>query len=166
MDGAELKSIRKALGYTQAEFASLIGLSRDYVGILERENGEVGARTALAVKAIRPKGAGARSPLSNDTLERMVEQALIDAGIAYRADRAGESPSRLDFHLPALGVDIEVKRFHSERTAEQIARTPNVILLVGERAVEMFCLALGGQAGLLSIAMTPLGKSVKTARRP
>lgn len=165
MKGNELRSLRKSLGYTQAEFGALVGLSRDYVGLIERGEAEIAPRTALAVKAIRPKGAGEGDPSTTDTLERMVEKALIDAGIRYVADRGGASATGLDFHLPDLGVDIEVKRFHSPRTVEQIGRSPNVILLQGERAAKLFCLALAGNAGLLQSLMPPIGAPVKTGAK-
>ena len=162
MTGKELREIRKSLGYTQAELAKLIGLSRDYIGLLERGDGEIVNRTVMAIKALRPKGAGTAELATVDTLERMVEKALSEAGIQYVPDRAGGSRAGLDFYLPDLDVHIEVKRFHSERTAEQIARAANVILLQGERAALMFCLALEGNAGLLSAMMPTPGKPVKT----
>lgn len=74
-----------------------------------------------------------------DPLERMVAEALDAAGIPYVSERGGANPSRLDFMLPELGIEIEVKRFHSERLAEQMSRAPNVIALQGEPAVRWFC---------------------------
>ena len=76
---------------------------------------------------------------SVDPLEAMIAAALDEAGIAYVRDRAGANPSGLDFRLTDLGIEIEVKRFHSDRIAEQMARAPNVIALQGEASVRWFC---------------------------
>ncbi len=66
-------------------------------------------------------------------------EALANAGIRFITDYGGSNPSGLDFHLPDDGIDIEVKRFHSPRIADQMARAENVIALQGEAAVRWFC---------------------------
>ena len=68
-----------------------------------------------------------------DPIERLIAEALTTAGLAYTAGDA--TASKLDFHVPALGIDIEVKRFHSDRIAKQMARSDNVILAQGEVAI-------------------------------
>lgn len=82
-----------------------------------------------------------------DPLEALVAAALEAAGIRYLRDSGPvrkRNPSNLDFLLPDHGVEIEVKRYHSERIAEQMSRAPNVIALQGEPAVRFFCAALAG----------------------
>lgn len=68
-----------------------------------------------------------------DPMERLIAEALDYAGIRYETDCGGAAP--LDFHLVDIGLHIEVKRFHSPRIAEQMARVENVIAVQGERAV-------------------------------
>ncbi len=72
---------------------------------------------------------------TTDPMEQLIEQALLDAGIAYTTDRGGGNAARLDFHLTTLDLYIEVKRWHSDRASVQLARAPNVILAQGEPAV-------------------------------
>lgn len=75
----------------------------------------------------------------DDPLEKMVSEALDAAGVRYFRESDAENPSRLDFYLADLDVAIEVKRFHSPRIADQMARAQNVIALQGEAAVRWFC---------------------------
>lgn len=70
-----------------------------------------------------------------DPMERLIADALDYAGIAYATDVGGGNPSGLDFKLDN-GIEIEVKRFHSPRIADQMARAPNVIAVQGKEAVE------------------------------
>jgi hypothetical protein len=68
----------------------------------------------------------------SDPIEAMIAYALTEAGIAFERERDG-----LDFYLPSLGVFIECKQFHSERSAAQLARAPNVILVQGAEAAKL-----------------------------
>lgn len=70
-----------------------------------------------------------------DPVEALVAQALTDAGIGFVSDV--NNPSRLDFRLEN-GIEIEVKRFHSPRIAEQMARAENVIAIQGMEAAQFF----------------------------
>lgn len=70
-----------------------------------------------------------------DPMERLIAEALDRAGIDYVTDLGGGNPSNLDFRL-SNGVEIEVKRFHSPRIADQMARADNVIAAQGEDAVK------------------------------
>jgi hypothetical protein len=76
---------------------------------------------------------------AGDPMERMIEDALASAGIDYACENSPGNATSLDFYLPDHGVAIEVKRFHSDRIAAQMARAPNVIALQGETAVRFFC---------------------------
>ena len=69
-----------------------------------------------------------------DPMERLIADALDAAGIAYESGDGGGNSSGLDFRLEN-GVEIEVKRFHSPRIAEQMSRAENVIAVQGEAAV-------------------------------
>lgn len=81
--------------------------------------------------------AGERS----DPMEALIAQALTSAGVGYSRDLGGGNPSGLDFRLDN-GVEIEVKRFHSPRIAEQMGRAPDVIAAQGEKAVRFLADAL------------------------
>lgn len=71
---------------------------------------------------------------TNDPMEGMIRAALTRAGIRFvEGDR---NPARLDFYLPEFDLYIEVKQFHSDRIAGQMARAENVIVAQGSKAVE------------------------------
>lgn len=71
----------------------------------------------------------------DDPMEIAMASALRDAGIRFVLDDAG---SGLDFYLPDFDVYIEVKQFHSDRIAEQMARRKNVIAVQGIPSVAVF----------------------------
>jgi hypothetical protein len=68
-------------------------------------------------------------------MEKMIADALDASGFSYVTDHGGSNPSNLDFKL-ANGIEIEVKRFHTPRIADQMARAENVIVAQGEDAVK------------------------------
>lgn len=63
----------------------------------------------------------------------------------YVTDLGGGNPSGLDFRLDN-GVEIEVKRMHSDRIAAQMARAPNVIVAQGETAIRYLAELIRGQS--------------------
>lgn len=67
-----------------------------------------------------------------------------------RCERADQSKgsSGLDFFLPDYDVYVEVKRFHSPRIAEQMARRPNVVAIQGDGAMDAFAKILSTSAKL------------------
>jgi transcriptional regulator with XRE-family HTH domain len=144
MDGAELRQRRKAAKLTQAELGKRLGLHRDFIGLMERGVQPISERTALAITALRPNDPSTelRRPVTRDPMERLIEQALIYAGIDFETDQDGVNPTRLDFYLPAFDVNIEVKRFYTARTSEQMARAQNVIVAQGEPAVRFLAAAI------------------------
>lgn len=77
-----------------------------------------------------------------DPMERIIADALDAKGIRYVRDGQGDT-ANLDFYLPADDVHIEVKRFHTDRIAEQMSRAPNVIAVQGEAAVRFFAALIG-----------------------
>lgn len=141
MDGAEIRARRRALGLTQAEFAQLLDVSRDYVGQIERGTAKVSVRTRLLVNTLAPAHASTIEPVTTDPLEQQIEGALIAAGIRYEADY--RNAANLDFYLPDFDVYLEVKRFHSDRIAGQMARAPNVIAIQGLDSVRFIVRLLG-----------------------
>lgn len=141
MDKEEMRARRKALKLSQAEFAERLGLSRDHVGRMERGDDAILPRTAGAVRALKPAPLD-QKPMASDPIERLIEQALIDAGIRYVMDQGGGTQSRLDFRLIDYDIELEVKRFYSARTGEQMARAPNVIVAQGEAAVRFLAAAI------------------------
>jgi len=76
-----------------------------------------------------------------DPLEQIIATALDTCGLTYETDFGGTNPSGLDFRL-SNGLEIEVKRFHTPRIAEQTSRAPVLIVLQGERAVRFFAMML------------------------
>lgn len=76
-----------------------------------------------------------------DPYERMIADALTDAGISWQyerhPDRANEQGRKLDFKI-GEGLYIEVKRAHTDRVNEQLAAAPNVVLIQGRDAIRWF----------------------------
>lgn len=140
MDGDAFREHRKRAGLSQADLAVRLGLSRDYIGQMERGTASIAPRTAAAMQALAPPSQiSPRQLTTTDPLERMVEKALLEAAIDFETDRGGGGRHNLDFYLPDQGVAIEVKQFHSPRIAEQMSRAPNVIALQGIESVRLFC---------------------------
>ena len=75
-----------------------------------------------------------------DPIETIIAEALCKAGISYlhETDMKAEDSLGLDFYLPELNVYIEVKQFHSDRIARQMARAPNVIAIQGRQSAHVF----------------------------
>lgn len=67
MTASELKKARVALGLSQAQLAEELGLSRYFVGLMERGDRRIEKRTDLSVRFLLLKAIdGARSPESGD----------------------------------------------------------------------------------------------------
>lgn len=84
-----------------------------------------------------------REASRHDPMERQIEQALLDAGIAFVDETHPDNAARLDFFLPDYGLYIEVKRMHSPRIAEQTARAANVLVAQGPEAVGALARMIG-----------------------
>lgn len=76
----------------------------------------------------------------SDPMEALIFDALTDAGERF-VHEGGEARG-LDFYLPDRDVYIEVKRMHSPRISEQMARAANVIAAQGPAAVQMLATAI------------------------
>jgi hypothetical protein len=83
---------------------------------------------------------------TTDPMERIIEAALLRAGYDYSVE--GEEGQTLDFYVPKLGCFIEVKRFHSDRIARQMANVPNIIVAQGRHAVEMLAALIGDMGAM------------------
>lgn len=106
----------------------------------------------------------------SDPMEKLIADALDAVGASYTTDMGGGNPSGLDFRL-ASGIEIEVKRFHTPRVAEQMARAPNVIVAQGEEAVRFLAFLIRSSGAvkddppLVPIGRLNLGPSISTNRR-
>ena len=47
-----------------------------------------------------------KAPRTRDPMERIVEEALIAAGVNFLTDHGGQNSTRLDFELPDHGLSI------------------------------------------------------------
>lgn len=72
-----------------------------------------------------------------DPMETIVRDALDAANLFY-VEEEDPRALRLDFYLPIADVHIEVKQFHTDRIAEQMSRTPNIIVIQGVGAAKLF----------------------------
>ena len=79
-----------------------------------------------------------------DHLEKKIAIALDSANIEF----VHESENKYqvtDFYVPEIDCFIEVKQYHTDRTATQLQKRKNdsVILLQGEKAVDFFVSKIG-----------------------
>jgi hypothetical protein len=77
---------------------------------------------------------------TNDPVERLVGEALTEAGFEWRHEghpSRRDDPVTLDFEIVG-GPHVEVKRFHTPRSATQLAQVENVILIQGIEAARWF----------------------------
>ena len=72
-----------------------------------------------------------------DPIEQIIAKALEQAGIGFIHESEGHQPP-LDFYLPQQDIYIEVKQYHSDRIARQMAQADNVIVIQGRRAAQAF----------------------------
>lgn len=97
--------------------------------------------------------------LISDPMERMMYDALSDAGIEFEYDGPRARFPYLDFTLPDE-VYIEVKRFHTPRISDQMSRVTNVIAVQGKQACEFMARAVRALARE-DVQHTPDGPATK-----
>lgn len=74
-----------------------------------------------------------------DPIEREVAMVLAAAGIRFEL---GRETRALDFYLPDFGVHIECKQFATPRSADQLERHRDVLLVQGRKAASFLAAAL------------------------
>lgn len=72
-----------------------------------------------------------------DPLEQIIADALTKADVRYLTEGEG-NPSHLDFNCVDNGFEVEVKLMHTPRIAKQMARVPNLFMIVGPKATQFF----------------------------
>jgi hypothetical protein len=75
-------------------------------------------------------------------LEKQFIILMEGAGVEYtRPEQTQSDPTNLDFYLPAMDLNVEVKQWHSDRIAGQLSKLPRnaaALVLIGRQAVEKF----------------------------
>ncbi len=84
----------------------------------------------------------AKSPPTVDPVEKVVEDALVDAGIEYLRENGVDR--HMDFYVTFWDVWIEVKAMHTPRIADQMAREKNVIAVQGIDAARLLAAMIRG----------------------
>jgi hypothetical protein len=77
-----------------------------------------------------------KRPPTIDPMEQLIRDGL-NAGAFRYVDERHPAAKALDFYLIDLDIHIEVKRMHTSRVSDQMARADNVIVAQGDRAVKM-----------------------------
>ncbi len=140
--GAELKAIRIGLGLTQAEFASGLGVTRVFVGLMERNQKKVSERTRLAALALRPTAS--ERPLEEfDPLMRDIEAALNKNGVDFMRQFRSDGQT-FDFFLPEFELGLLVSREHRP-AFKPTAHVRGIITVSGKSAIEVLSVLLHGR---------------------
>ena len=129
MNGFELRQRRKMTGMTQAQFAREIHVHRDCVGMMERDDRPITQKVADAVIALS-------SPPS-DSVEQLIELALLQACVSFAIDRTDDASGIVDFHLLERNVVIRVKRSPSNHIDSRSEWRANLIVVQGELSVRL-----------------------------
>lgn len=82
---------------------------------------------------------------TDDPIELIIIEGLQRAGINF-VHESDDKKQALDFYLPSYNIYIECKQFPTERTSAQIAPFPNVILIQGREAANVFSSLIDGAA--------------------
>ena len=93
-----------------------------------------------------------------DPMEILIQEALERASVPFTRETHSANCG-LDFYLPNYDVHIEVKQFHSDRIAKQMARAPNVIAAQGADAVQFLAHLIGHSAFRSPCSSEPLASS-------
>lgn len=102
VDFFEFRQLRESAGLTQADLGKYLGLSRVFVGLMERGARPIARRTAEAMKAIPPRALDLRSQETDPDL-RNFENSLMQLGIEFSATHDIESDTaHYQLHQPRL----------------------------------------------------------------
>jgi len=137
MTGDEMRAVRTKIGLSQAEFGKKLGLSRVYVGLMERGNRKISTQTALAARTIKPKSIN-RPVTQFENTKIAVEKALLQSGVEFKTN-AEVNNIAYDFYIADLDICIELKKNWSRSSAGQLVNCENIILVQGVKAIAQFC---------------------------
>lgn len=78
-------------------------------------------------------------------METILDAGLAAASIRYVRNVEPNGPGRgsIDYYLPDYDLYIEVKQFHSDRIAGQMAQVENIVAIQGIGAAKAFVGMLG-----------------------
>lgn len=139
----ELRARRLALGLTQNELAQTIGVTRTYLGLMERGKKAISQRIADAVCRAGPQSLDQISR-ETDPLMRAIEIALIEAGLPFeRKFRSGDG--LFDFYLRELALGIVVQRDQMSPILKT-ADVRDIIIANGKLAAEAIATLITGQS--------------------
>ena len=116
MTGYEMRGLRAAAGYTQAELAERVGLSRKTINEAEASgDGHVERRTEVAVRAITLAGkvrAGLRASAERSRSEGDLDEAQVfeQAGILLSGNFATDETTMVNLALTAARLRIRLER--------------------------------------------------------
>ena len=143
MSPSEFRAIRLALGLTQADFADAVGVTRTYVGLLERGQKPISRRIADAAIRATPKPLNLISA-ETDPILREIELTLIRRGISFEKNFQSESEI-FDFFLNEFSLGIVIQRDHM--TALRKTRdVRDIIVANGKLAAEAISMLIDGKS--------------------
>jgi transcriptional regulator with XRE-family HTH domain len=142
MTGEEARAIRLALGLTQGQLAESIGVSRTFIGLMERGHKVVSKRTAVALRSVKPVPGDDWSNESDPVLRRM-EVALRRHGIAFERHFSSDN-QEFDFYLPELSLAIVVDR-HSSISPRPTREIRSILIAKGSGTADILSLLLEGR---------------------
>lgn len=142
MTGEELRAIRLALGLTQVEFAEKIGISRTYVGLMERGERLISRRTASAIVSVKPKSLR-RQANDVEPLIRRIESALIEQGIDFETEFHSDG-QMFDFYLQELSAAIVLDE-QSTANPRPTKEVRSIIVARGAQASTLLSILLEGR---------------------
>lgn len=143
MTSTEMHAIRLALGLTQSELADAMGVTRTYIGLLERGTKPIGKRMAEAIRRATPKPLNTL-PTEPDPIARQIETALIHTGIPFEKEFKSEGEV-FDFFLPHFGLAIIVQR-DNITSIRKTSDVRDIIVANGRFAAEAIATMIGGRS--------------------
>lgn len=90
MQGSDLKAIRQSLGLSQEDFATLLGMTQKFVGMMERGDAPIERRTALAARQLQNERS--RLYTSHAVAELDDDVPLAHAQVIWERDDGGPIP--------------------------------------------------------------------------
>ena len=90
MIGEEVRTLRRRIGMSQAEFAEAIGISRETVGRLERGGEEIDRRTELAIRFVVEKGPEGEKSLRgiHENVTNILDEAAVRGRVSAKSRRS------------------------------------------------------------------------------